>query len=159
MSDVTSAIQREIGQTQPFRTRAQEATIAILRTADVIRRRITGVLEPHGITMQQFNVLRILRGARGKPMPTLDIGERLIEQTPGITRLLDRLEEKGLVRRERCTQDRRQVHCFITQQGLDVLAAVDGTVDGEDDVVGLALSDGELATLVGFLDRIRHAEP
>jgi DNA-binding MarR family transcriptional regulator len=159
MSDVTSAIQREIGQTQPFRTRAQEATIAILRTADVVRRRITAALEPHGITMQQFNVLRILRGARGKPMPTLDIGERLIEQTPGITRLLDRLEEKGLVRRERCTQDRRQVHCFITQQGLDVLAAVDGTVDGEDDVVGLALSDDELATLIGFLDRIRHAEP
>jgi DNA-binding MarR family transcriptional regulator len=158
MSDVTSAIQREIGQTQPFRTRAQEATIAILRTADVVRRRITAALEPHGITMQQFNVLRILRGARGKPMPTLDIGERLIEQTPGITRLLDRLEEKGLVRRERCTQDRRQVHCFITQQGLDVLAAVDGTVDGEDDVVGLALSDDELATLIGFLDRIRHAE-
>jgi MarR family transcriptional regulator, organic hydroperoxide resistance regulator len=159
MSDVTSAIQREIGQTQPFRTRAQEATIAILRTADVVRRRITAALEPHGITMQQFNVLRILRGARGKPMPTLDIGERLIEQTPGITRLLDRLEEKGLVRRERCTQDRRQVHCFITQQGLDVLAAVDGTVDGEDDVVGLSLSDEELATLIGFLDRIRHAEP
>lgn len=159
MSETTSAIQREIGQTQPFRTRAQEATIAILRTADVIRRRITGVLEPHGITMQQFNVLRILRGARGKPMPTLDIGERLIEQTPGITRLLDRLEEKGLVRRERCTADRRQVHCFITQPGLDVLAAVDGTVDGEDDVVGLALSDDELATLIGFLDRIRHAEP
>ncbi len=159
MSDVTSAIQREIGQTQPFRTRAQEATIAILRTADVVRRRITAALEPHGITMQQFNVLRILRGARGKPMPTLDIGERLIEQTPGITRLLDRLEEKGLVRRARCTEDRRQVHCFITQQGLDVLAAVDGTVDGEDDVVGLALSDDELVTLIGFLDRIRHAEP
>ena len=158
MSETTSAIQREIGQTQPFRTRAQEATIAILRTADVVRRRITAALEPHGITMQQFNVLRILRGARGKPMPTLDIGERLIEQTPGITRLLDRLEEKELVRRERCTADRRQVHCFITQPGLDVLAAVDGTVDGEDDVVGLALSDDELAVLIGFLDRIRHVE-
>lgn len=158
MSETTSAIQREIGQTQPFRTRAQEATIAILRTADVVRRRITAALEPHGITMQQFNVLRILRGARGKPMPTLDIGERLIEQTPGITRLLDRLEEKELVRRERCTADRRQVHCFITQPGLDVLSAVDGTVDGEDDVVGLALSDDELTVLIGFLDRIRHAE-
>jgi len=158
MSETTSAIQREIGQTQPFRTRAQEATIAILRTADVVRRRITAALEPHGVTMQQFNVLRILRGARGKPMPTLDIGERLIEQTPGITRLLDRLEEKGLVRRERCTNDRRQVHCFITQQGLDVLAAVDVTVDAEDDVVGTALDEDELATLIGFLDRIRAAE-
>jgi DNA-binding MarR family transcriptional regulator len=158
MSDVNSAILREIKQTVPFRTRAQEATIAILRTADVVRRRVAEGLEPHGITQQQYNVLRILRGARGKPMPTLDIGERLIERTPGITRLLDRLEEKGLVRRERCTEDRRQVHCFITPAGLELLAAVDAQVDEADDVVGKVLSDEELAVLLEYLDRIRAGE-
>jgi len=158
MSDVTSAIQREIKQSIPFRTRSQEATIAILRTADVLRRRVSAQMEPHGITQQQYNVLRILRGARGKPMPTLDIGERLIERTPGITRLLDRLEEKGLVRRERCTEDRRQVHCFITAAGLELLAALDEQVDAGDDVVGQVLSDDELAALIGYLDRIRAGE-
>lgn len=158
MSDVNSAILREIKQTVPFRTRAQEATIAILRTADVLRRRIAARMEPHGITQQQYNVLRILRGARGKPMPTLDIGERLIERTPGITRLLDRLEEKGLVRRERCTEDRRQVHCFITPAGLELLAALDEQVDAEDDLVGRVLLDDELATLLEYLDRIRAGE-
>lgn len=158
MSDVTSAILREIKQTVPFRTRSQEATIAILRTADVLRRRISAQMEPHGITQQQYNVLRILRGARGKPMPTLEIGERLIERTPGITRLLDRLKEKGLVRRERCTDDRRQVHCFITPAGLELLAALDEQVDAGDDIIGQVLSDDELAALVEYLDRIRAGE-
>lgn len=158
MSETGSAIQREIRQTRPFHSRAQEATIAILRTADVVRRRLAAVTEPHGITLQQFNVLRILRGAQGKPMPTLEIGARLIEQTPGITRLLDRLEEKELVRRVRCTEDRRQVHCFITPAGLELLGRLDAPVAEVDDAPDGVLSDEELASLIDYLDRIRDAE-
>jgi DNA-binding MarR family transcriptional regulator len=158
MSEATSAVQREIRQTRPFHSRAQEATIAILRTADVLRRRLGAVIEPHGITLQQFNVLRILRGAQGKPMPTLEIGARLIEQTPGITRLLDRLEEKELVRRVRCTEDRRQVHCFITPAGLELLARLDAPVAEADDLPGRVLDDEELARLIDYLDRVRDAE-
>ena len=158
MREPTSAIHREIRQTRLLHSRAQEATIAILRTADVLRRRLGAVIEPHGITLQQFNVLRILRGAQGKPMPTLEIGARLIEQTPGITRLLDRLEEKELVRRVRCTEDRRQVHCFITPAGLELLGRLDAPVTEVDDLPGRVLGDGELASLVASLDRIRDAE-
>ncbi|MFP5247340.1 MAG: MarR family winged helix-turn-helix transcriptional regulator, partial [Thermoanaerobaculia bacterium] len=112
----------ELKQTRPFVTRTQEAALALLRTADLVRRSIGAVVEPEGITMQQYNVLRILRGAGEKGLPTLEIAERMVEQTPGITRLIDRLETKQLVGRERCPTDRRQVFCRITKEGLALLA-------------------------------------
>ena len=99
MPRATSRIQAEIKQKKPFRSRQQEAGLALLRTADVVRRRIARVIEPHGVTLQQYNVLRILGGAGKEGMPTLEIAGRMIERTPGITRLLDRLEAKRLVRR------------------------------------------------------------
>src|SRR6185295_1524706 len=110
----TSALQREIRQTRPFRSRSQEAMLALLRTADQVHRSFARVVEPHGITLQQYNVLRILRGAGDAGLPTLEIGARMIERSPGVTRLIDRLEAKGWVRRERCPHDRRQVLCWIT---------------------------------------------
>src|SRR5918998_6288391 len=120
-----SRLPRELKQTKPFPAKSQEAAVALMRTADLIRRSVSGVIEPHGITTQQYNVLRILRGAGEAGLPTLDIAERMIEQTPGITRLIDRLEAKRLVSRERCLTDRRQVFCRITAEGLTLLAALD----------------------------------
>jgi DNA-binding MarR family transcriptional regulator len=154
MSDEPSKLQQELKQTIPF-TRPQEATLSVLRTADRLRRRITLSLEPYGITSQQYNVLRILRGARGKPLPTLEIGERMIEEAPGVTRLLDRLEAKGLVTRKRCTEDRRLVHCWITDAGMELLARLDDGIDQEDVGAMAALSDEEQATLIHLLDRVR----
>ena len=156
MSERATSLQSEIRQTRPFRSKGHEATLAILRTADLIRRRLTGVIEPHGVTMQQYNVLRILRGAGDGPLPTLEIADRMIEQTPGITRLLDRLEAKGLVVRERCPHDRRLVHCRITPDGLELLERMDHAVhDADDDVVSM-LSVEEMDQLTGMLDRVRE---
>src|SRR5687768_11507270 len=107
MSAPTSALQKELKQRMPFESRYQEAFLAVLRTADVIRRRVGDVVEPHGITPQQYNVLRILRGAGTAGLPTLDIADRMVEQAPGITRMIDRLEAKMLVARERGCDDRR----------------------------------------------------
>src|ERR1035437_4343698 len=101
-----SPLQRELRQRRPFQSAAHEAIVGLLRTADLIRRHAAAVVEPHGITTQQFNVLRILRGAGGDGLPTLEVGARMVEQTPGVTRLLDRLEAKDLVRRQRCPNDR-----------------------------------------------------
>lgn len=109
--------------------RPQDLTTAVLRTADVLRRRVAAVLAPHGITSQQYNVLRILRGADPQALPTLEVGARMIEQTPGITRLLDRLEAAGLVRRERSDDDRRLVECRITAAGRKLLARLDEPID------------------------------
>ena len=87
-----SALQRELRQRRPFQSPAHEAVLGLMRTADLVRRQAAALIEPHGITLQQFNVLRILRGAGGEGLPTLEVAERMIEQTPGVTRLLDRLE-------------------------------------------------------------------
>ena len=154
MARETSAIQREIRQNRPFASLRQEATLGVLRTADLIRRRISAVVERYGVTLQQFNVLRILRGAGG-PLPSLEIGERMVEQAPGVTRLLDRIEAKGWVARERCAEDRRQVLVTITPAGLELLARMDDTVEGEDTDVLAMLDDAETERLIELLDRVR----
>jgi MarR family transcriptional regulator, organic hydroperoxide resistance regulator len=121
----SSLLQREIRQSKPFVSRRQEAVLGLFKTADLIRRLIDGFLEPYGVTPQQYNVLRILRGAGDDGIATLAIGGRMIEQTPGVTRLLGRLEKKGWVRRRRQTGDRRQVLCWITPAGRKLLAKLD----------------------------------
>ena len=131
--------------------------MALLRTADVVRRYIARVLEPYGITPQQFNVLRILRGAGPDGTPTLTIAERMIEEAPGITRLLDRLELKGMVRRQRCPGDRRQVLCHATPQALDLLGRIDGAMDEADDGALGTLSDEDKAHLIRLLDAVRSS--
>jgi DNA-binding MarR family transcriptional regulator len=152
---MTSRLQREIKQTKPFGSAAQETTIAILRTADVVRTHLAEVIEPAGVTLQQYNVLRILRGSHPEPLATLEIGERMIERQPGVTRLLDRLEAKGLVRRERCPTDRRIVHASITPGGLDLLEELDAPIQEAEDIVQSSLSTADLRTLIRLLERIR----
>src|SRR5262245_6329908 len=141
-------------QGQP-RSPAQEAKVAILRTADLLRRRITEVVSPFGLTAQQYNVLRILRGAHPGKLPTLEIGERMIETTPGITRLLDRLEEKDWVQRERGSEDRRLVLCWITDAGLDLLAGLDAAIDASDQRSLGQFGRDEVRALVEQLERIQ----
>jgi DNA-binding MarR family transcriptional regulator len=155
MSDETSALQLEIRQKTPFRTPAQEAVLGLLRTADVVRRFIARSLEPYDVTPQQYNVLRILRGAGAEGLPTLTIGERMLEDSPGVTRLVDRLIDKGLVSRARSTEDRRQVLCRVTPAGLDLLAQVDALVESRNDEAVDMLTPDEQKELIRLLDRIR----
>jgi len=156
MPRTTSAIQSELKQKRPFRSSQQEAALALMRTADVVRRRIAGVIEPRGITLQQYNVLRIIWGAGKDGIPTLDIAGRMIERTPGITRLLDRLEAKKLVRRKRCPTDRRQVLCWITEPGLRLLEELQGPVDQADHMAIGSLAVGDLERFIGLLDAVRQ---
>jgi len=151
-----SAIQREIRQRRPFASTRTEAMVALLRTADTLKRRIGAVIETHDLTFQQYNVLRILRGAGQDGLPTLEIADRMIEQAPGITRLLDRLEAKGLVRRERCPEDRRQVLCWATPAALQLLARLDKPLEAADETTLSALDSAEVERLIGLLDRIRQ---
>jgi len=152
-----SSLQRELKQRRPFTSPQQEALVALLHTADLARRHIGRALQPHDVTLQQFNVLRILRGAGEAGTPTLEVADRMIEQTPGVTRLLDRLETKGLVRRQRCPKDRRQHLCWITQEGLDLLASLDEPVVRHSHEALKGLSRNEQAVLVRLLDQVRAA--
>jgi MarR family transcriptional regulator, organic hydroperoxide resistance regulator len=148
-------LQHEIKQNRPFAAPTQEAAVALIRTADLVRRAVAAVVEPHGITPQQYNVLRILRGAGPKGLPTLDIAERMIEQTPGITRLVDRLETKQFVIRERCATDRRQVFCRISDRGLKLLDALEKPLSIAEKNALSTLSEKQLAQLVALLDKAR----
>lgn len=151
----TRSLQHEIGQTRPFRSPAQEAAIGLLLTADRVRRSFTEVLAPHRITLPQYNVLRVLRGAGPAGLPTLDVAERLIEQTPGITRMMDRLEARGWVERHRCPDDRRQVLCKLTARGGRLLAALDEPMDGADEAALDGLTRAEQRELSRLLERVR----
>jgi len=154
MNVSASALQVEIRQSKPFASKQQEAMLGLLRTADGVGRLIAERIEPAGVTRQQYNVLRILRGA-GEALPTLEIADRMVEQTPGITRLLDRMEAKGWVKRRRCEHDRRQVLCSLTKSGARLLAKLDGPVAALDDEALAMLSRKELAELIRLLDKIR----
>ena len=134
------------------------AVLGILRAADLVRRRGTALLAPHGLTIQQFNVLRILRGARPDGLCTLTIAERMLEQTPGITRLIDRLEAKKLVVRVRSKEDRRQVWCRITPAGLQLLARLDRPVGDLDREMMAGLPRGDQVHLARLLASL-HREP
>jgi DNA-binding MarR family transcriptional regulator len=133
---------------------ARETKVAVLRAADGVRRRMAALLAPAGLSLQQYNVLRILRGARPEPLPTLEIGARVIERTPGITRLLDGLGRKGLVERKRSARDRRAVLCRITPEGLALLERLDAPVELSDRGAVAALSEQEQATLVDLLKKL-----
>jgi DNA-binding MarR family transcriptional regulator len=150
------SIQAAIKQSKPFRSRRQEALVGLLITAEAVRWPLQDLLAGHEqLTFQQYNVLRILRGAGPAGLPTLAIAERMIERTPGVTRLLDRMEKKGFVARERDGTDRRVVTCRITAAGANLLRQLDRPVDALDEDVMKGLRDGEVAELIRLLDKLR----
>src|SRR6478752_1401959 len=121
---MTTTLQREIKKKRPFELPEQEAVLNVLRTADQLQIRFTRLFRKFGLTPQQYNVLRILRG-EGRPLPILEIAARMITVVPGITGLIDRLETAGLVERKRCEHDRRVIYVAITQQATELLGHID----------------------------------
>ncbi len=130
--------------------------LSVLKTADCLRRHLNRVTEQFGLSLEQYNVLRILRGAGPSGLPTLEVASRMIEQTPAITRLMDKLETKRLVKRQRNTSDRRQVFCWITDEGLALLAQMEDPINRVEDVV-TTLNDAEISHLIVFLAKIRES--
>ena len=123
-----SRLQDEIKQSRPFRSLHEEAALNIARTAAVLNHGFADALKEYGITATQYNVLRILRGAGASGLCRNEVRDRLIAQVPDVTRLLDRMEDAGLIARERDATDRRQVTTRITAQGLRLLKSLDAPV-------------------------------
>jgi len=124
---MSGGLQREIGKLRPFDSLEQEAALNLHRTSDALAALEAETFKDADVSPTQYNVLRILRGA-GEPMSCGDIAQRMITRDPDMTRLLDRLEKRGLVSRCRGTKDRRVVHAKITQAGLQLLATLDQPV-------------------------------
>jgi DNA-binding MarR family transcriptional regulator len=123
------SIQAELKQRKPFRTLEEEASVSLARTAALMEYAAAEVLRRYGLTPTQYNVLRILRGAEPDGLGRNEVRERLVFKVSDATRLLDRLEETGLVARTRGGEDRRVVVARITRKGLDLLAPLDGEIE------------------------------
>ena len=151
-------LQRELKKRRPFDSPEQEATLSIARTADRLGICFSRLFREHGLTPSQYNVLRILRG-EGKPLPILEVANRLIAAVPGITGLIDRLEGMGLVCRERSTEDRRVVFVAITPKGLDLLGRLDEPVAALHKRLVGHLSQAEQRELIRLLEKARQPLP
>lgn len=121
-------LRKEIKQAKPFTSLEEEVFLNLIRTADALMRRFSEVLRPVELTPTQYNVLRILRGAEPDGLSCREIGDRMVTHDPDITRMLDRLEKRGLVVRRRDLQDRRVINTRITPEGLRLIAGIDQKV-------------------------------
>ena len=149
-------LQHELKKKHPFESSEQEATLNIIRTNDQFQNRFGRLFREHGLTSSQYNVLRILRG-EGKPMPCLEIAERMVQVVPAMTGLIDRLEKQGLVRRDRCTEDRRVIFIELTDKGAGLLQQLDEPVmEMHRSLVG-HLSQTELKELSRLLEKCRRS--
>ena len=152
----TIRLQKEIKKKRPFKTSEEEAILNLLRTNDQFGNRFGRLFREYGLTSSQYNVLRILRG-EGKPMPSLEIAERLIQVVPAITGLIDRLEKQGLVVRRRCTEDRRVVYVEITEKALEILKQTDEPLTALHKRLLGHMTRTELKTLSHLLEKARES--
>ena len=149
-----SKLQRELRKREPFESAEQEAILNLLRSSDQFQNRFGRLFREFGLTSSQYNVLRILRG-EGKPMPSLEVADRMIQVVPAITGLVDRLEKQGLVSRERCTEDRRVVYVEITMKGKALLKKMDQPVSELHSSLIGHLNRTELRELSRLLEKAR----
>lgn len=151
-------LREELRQDRPFRSLREEALLSIARTEAVTRERLERVLAPHGLSMTQYNVLRILRGAGKNGLCRNEIGARLISRMPDVSRLLDRMEAAGLVSRVRSTEDRRLVNTTLTEAGRQLVNRLDGDVAVAQEEQFGHMRKEQLRTLIDLLGVVRAAE-
>ncbi|MCH8333038.1 MarR family transcriptional regulator [Candidatus Sumerlaeota bacterium] len=150
-----SKLQQELRQTKAFVSKRQEALLALQRTTDLVSRPVEKIFSRWKLTPEQYNVLRILRGAEPDGLPTLEIGRRMITRASNVTRIIDRLEIKRYVTRHRESGDRRVVRIRITSQGLQLLSKMQSAVDSNTEQAMGGVSETEAARLVLLLERVR----
>jgi DNA-binding MarR family transcriptional regulator len=138
-----------------FSSPVQEAMLNILVTSSWLQNELAVAAGPYDITLAQYNVLRILRGSHPHAMMCSDIGDRLLDRTPDVTRLLNRMEARGWVQRTRAGYDRRVVEVQITEKGLALLGEMKDVIETTQNRLMQHLSDEELRILSLMLDRLR----
>jgi DNA-binding MarR family transcriptional regulator len=152
---MTKGIQAELKQNRPFPTRAAELAVSISRTAAVLEHHWNETLRPYGLTAPQYNVLRILRGSAEAGLCGREVGERMINRVPDVTRMLDRMEAAGLITRARDQDDRRHISVRISALGLKRLEELRPVLDELEARIFGGLDDQRLAGLVDALDQVR----
>ena len=156
VADVPPDFQSEIKQSKPFSSLEEEAFLALQRTADQLQGRVAEWLKTFGLSPTQYNALRILRGAGEPGLACSEIAARMINRDPDITRLLDRLEKRGLSRRRRDSKDRRIINAYITREGLQLLKKLDAPVLEFQQVLLGHVGERKLKTLIEILCAARN---
>jgi DNA-binding MarR family transcriptional regulator len=151
-------LQAELKQRVPFTSREQEAYLSLLRTADALQARVEARLKEFGLTGTQYNALRILRGAGPEGLPCREIGERMITHDPDITRLLNRLEDRGFVERTRARHDRRVIYGKITAAGLKLLREMDGPIEKHGREILRHVGQEKLKQIIELLELVRSGK-
>lgn len=147
-------IEEAIQQKTPFKNIWQKTIVNLIYTHNHINSLHKDLFKPYGITPQQYNVLRILRGQYPKPISTSLIRERMLDKMSDVSRIVDRLVKKDLVVRSTCKSDKRLVDVIISKSGLETLKEIDSKIDILNEVMG-GLSEEEATTLNELLDKIR----
>jgi DNA-binding MarR family transcriptional regulator len=145
---------RERLQQRRFQTLADEAVVSLLVAAEQLDQAVAPIWERHGVTADQYNVLRILRGVHPGGHPRNEVARRMIHRAPDVTRMLDRLVRQGLVARVRNADDRRESIATITKAGLALLNRIDPDVHAVQKAVTAALSERELRQLARLCDAL-----
>ena len=153
-----STLQEELKQNKPFNSLEQEALLSVVRTSANLMDKFELFLRPHGITATQYNVLRILRGAEPSGLCRNELRDRMLTRMPDVTRLLDRMEEAGLVERARDNEDRRMVTTRITKKAAQLLATLDPLVAANEKHFFSGISREQIQTLIDVLEVVRHAD-
>ena len=148
-------LEKDINQ-QVFRSEYQKSIINLIYTFNWVNEKLNRRFEPFDITQQQFNILRILRGA-GQPLSTLQIRQRMLDRMSDTSRIVDRLVKKGMVKKTTCREDRRLVDVLLTDKGKKLLQSMDA-MDEEMDSIFKYLSNEEATLLNVLLDKIRMIE-
>ncbi|HVZ24662.1 MAG TPA: MarR family transcriptional regulator [Sediminibacterium sp.] len=149
------SIEKDIQQ-QSFRNEFQKAAVNLIFSANWLNEKIKSFLEPEDITPQQYNILRILRGSK-RPMSTLQIRERMLDKMSDTSRIVERLQKKGLVEKKICSADKRLVDIVISRRGLQLLDKLDARIDSLDNAME-HLSEPEARTLNELLDKMRNCQ-
>jgi DNA-binding MarR family transcriptional regulator len=149
------SIEKDISQ-RKFKTEFQKAMINLIFTHNWMNERMKQFFEQADLTPQQFNILRILRGA-GQPLSTLQIRQRMLDKMSDTSRIVDRLIKKGLVKKVICKTDRRLVDVTITEKGMKLLEKLDDMQDSLDGILS-NLNETDAKQLNKLLDKIRNSE-
>lgn len=148
-----STLEEEIKQTR-FQSNKQKALLNIVFTANWFRSTQIRMFKQYGVSPEQYNVLRILRGQKGNAIGVIGIQDRMLDKNSNASRLIDKLIEKKLVSRKSCASDRRQVDVFITESGLELLKTIDPIIQSNENN-NIQLTEQEADQLNTLLNKIR----
>tara|TARA_R110002073_G_scaffold199633_1_gene358782 strand:- start:2348 stop:2821 length:474 start_codon:yes stop_codon:yes gene_type:complete len=151
----TRNLSDELKKKHPFKSVEQEAMLSIMRTSDLLENRAARLLRNYQLTPSQYNVMRIMRG-EGKPMPCLEVADRMIQVAPAITRVVDQLVARGLISKTQSSEDRRVFLVQLTVAGKALLRKIDAPIDRLHQTLLGHVSQRDLKSLIATLADARN---